>query len=290
MSAAAVPPGWPASRPFEGSGWMTVAQAREAGGVRVTDNPHWANWWALSLRAVLDLKGIPFQKVLHPPFSDQNPDAQQELFAWTAQTSAPVLVYSDPKRGEIVKSDWLNQLLLAEQIEPEPALVPQRGEERVRMFGLAHEILSPQGMLWNGRLALAELGDAADPAKMSAKQRDFFTPGEPLGGKYSHNAKASAPLRNIPDTLALLDAELAANQTRGGVFFVGERLSALDLYWAFASNFVEILDREELPIMRFNRAMYPALNGALRDAASPRLMEHRERVLREHVGLPVSVD
>ncbi len=269
---------------------MTVAQARGAPGLRVTDSPHWANWWAQSLRAILHVKKIPYQKVLHPPFSDKNPEAQRELFAWTAQTSAPVMAYNDgSRRGDVVKSDWLNQLLLAEQIGPEPALIPREGRARVAMFGLANEIMSPQGLMWNGRLALGEL-NALDPSRMSAKQRDFFAPGEPLGGKYSHNAKTDSPLENMKACLRLLDEQLRENQRRGGSFFVGDALSALDIYWAFASNFVRILGREELPIMRFNRAMYPALNEALGESASPRLLEHRERVFREFLELPVSVD
>ena len=107
MSAgAAVPPGWPAARPFEGSGWMTVAEARSAPGLRVTDSPHWANWWAQSLRAILYLKKIPYQKVLHPPFSDKNPEAQRELFEWTAQNSAPTMVYNDgSRRGDVVSRE-----------------------------------------------------------------------------------------------------------------------------------------------------------------------------------------
>jgi glutathione S-transferase len=269
---------------------MTIPQARGAPGLRVTDSPHWANWWAQSLRAVLHVKKIPYQKVLHPPFSDKDPDAQRELFEWSAQNSAPTMVYNDgSRRGDVVKNDWLNQLLLAEQIEAEPALIPRSANDRVVMVGLAHEIMSPQGLMWNGRLALGEL-NALDPAKMSAKQRDFFAPGEPLGGKYSHNAKGGSPLQNMKRCIELLDEQLRGNQGRGRRFFVGEALSALDLYWALASNFVRILSREELPIMRFNRSMYPALNDALSESASPRLLDHRDMVFREFLELPLAVD
>ncbi len=71
---------------------------------------------------------------------------------------------------------------------------------------------------------------------------------------------------------------------------MGDALSAVDLYWALASNFVWILPPEELPIMRFNRGMYPALNEALAPHASERLRTHRDAVFAECGMLPIAVD
>ena len=283
------PAGWPKSREWEGSGWLSVAEARATTGLRVTDSPYWGAWWAQALRGVLYVKGIPYQKVVHPPFSDTDPDAQSELRAWTGQTSVPTMVYNDGSAlGDIVRNDWLNQLMLAEQIAPEPSLIPGTPELRMKMIGLAHELMSPQGFLWNCRLAGREVSFEGE---MSDRQRDVFGGDQLLGGKYSFNGKPGTPLQNAKECLGLLGAQLDENTARfGGPYLVGDTLSALDVYWAYASNSVRILPPDQLPVMRFNRAMYPAMNEALAPACSDRLLEHRDAMFATHLECPVVVD
>ena len=282
------PAGWPASRRWEGSGWLSTEQAQRTPGVRVTDSPYWGAWWAQALRGVLHVKRIRYHKVVHPPYQDDDPDAQAELLAWTAQTSVPTMVYDDGSGcGDVVRNEWLGQLMLAEEIAPEPSLVPTDVHDRVLMFGLAHEVMSPQGLMWNGRLAMSELHRDTE---MTEKQRNFVGKGEFLGGKYAHNAKRRPPLKNIRECLRLLAVQLAKNEAAGSRFFVGAGLTALDIYWVHASNFVRILPPEDLPVMRFNRGMYPAINEALGPDAWPRLLAHRDYVLHTYLECPVSVD
>ena len=282
------PPGWPHGRPFADSGWLTVEEGRRASGVRVTDSPYWGAWWAQALRAILFVKQIPYQKIVHPPYNDQDPTAQDELVAWTAQSSVPVMAYNDGSpRGDVIRSDWLGQLMLAEQMAPEPRLLPLDPADRIQTVGLAHELMSPQGLMWNARLAMSELFRVTT---MTEKQRNFFGKGEFLGGKYAHNGKPSSPLENVRQTLQLMQHHLDINQRKGSRFFVGNELTVVDLYWVYASNFVQLLSPASLPIMRFNRAMYPAINHALQGAVGPSLMEHRDYVLHEHLELPVVVD
>lgn len=282
------PRGWPSAKPWGNSHWMTVAEARRAQGVRITDSPYWAALWAQCLQGVLDVKRISYRKVVHPPYSHDDPLAQQELYAWTAQTSVPTMVYGDGSgKPDIVRNDWLNQLMLAEEIQPEPSLIPRDAQARVLMVGLSHEIMSPQGLMWNARLCMR---DMMDMDSLTPKQRDFFTPGNFLGGKYSHNAKGRAPLDNIRECMRLLDDQLARNQATGSQFFLGDALSALDIYWAYASNMASLLPHEAMPVMTVNRNMYGKMNEALAGDLTDRLLEHRERILREHLTFPVCVD
>ena len=291
MTTLEPPAGWPASRPWEGSGWLSVAQAREARGVRVTDSPYWGAWWAQALRGILYVKKIPYRKVVHPPFRDDDEEAQRELFEWTAQTSVPMMAYRGPgKNGravEVIRSDWLGQLMLAEQIAPQPSLLPSDLGERVQMIGLSSEIMSPQGLMWQGRLAMAELYRSAE---MTEKQRSFFGHREFLGGKYSHIANGRPPLENVKDVLRLLDDVLLQNERSGSAFFVGENLTALDIYWTYVSNLALILPKEELPVMRFNRDMYTRINEELAPHLTDRLLAHRKRTLQTYLECPVVVD
>jgi len=290
MSSAmgSAPPGWPASRPWEGSGWLSIEQARGALGVRVTDSPYWGAWWAQALRAILYVKGIAYAKVVHPPYRDNEPHAQRALFEWTAQTSVPTMAYRAGEDAEdVIRNDWLGQLMLAERIAPRPSLVPLEASTRVRMIGLASEIMSPQGLMWQGRLAMSDLYRSA---QMTEKQRAFFGRGAFLGGKYSYIANGQAPLENVKAGLRLLDAALAENERAGCAFLVGDCLSALDIYWVYASNFASLLAPDDLPIMRFNREMYAGINRALSPLVSARLLAHRDRVLRTYLECPVVVD
>ncbi|MEM7251863.1 MAG: hypothetical protein AAF493_10600 [Pseudomonadota bacterium] len=280
------PPGWPRSRPWPDEHWLTVDQARDKPGVKVTDSPHWAALWALALRGVLYVKSIPYLKVLHPPFSNEDPDAQSALYTWTAQTSVPTMVYGDGKR-DVVRNDWLNQLMLAEQLSPAPSLVPNAVNERVTMFGFASEIMSPQGLMWQGRIAMAA---SLDTRHMSERQRDFFSPDKFLGGKYAHQGREAAPYDAMEAITTALDEQLARNQQTGSRYLVGDRLSAVDIYWAYASNMLSLLPHDQLPIMRVNRAMYAALNERLGDSLTARLRAHRDYIFETYLECPVVVD
>lgn len=288
MNEEQPPSGWPASRPWKDSGWLSVDQARTTPGVRITDSPYWAALWSQVLRGILHVKRIPYHKVVHPPYSHADPDAQRPLLEWTAQTSVPTMISGDgTPYGDVIRNDWLNQLMLAEQLQPEPSLIPSQAKVRVKMFGLANEIMSPQGLMWNGRLAMAAL---MDTTHLTEKQRDFFSPGKFLGGKYAHNAKAKEPMENMRECLSLLDEQLSKNGETGSPYFCGDKLSALDIYWAYASIMAKALPPDEMPVMRVNRAMYPPLNEAIADALTPRLLAHRAFIFDEHLELPMAVD
>ena len=58
---------------------------------------------------------IPYTRGLFEIGSDH-----ADLIAWTAQASAPAIAWND----ELPKSNWAEQLYLAERIQPEPALIP----------------------------------------------------------------------------------------------------------------------------------------------------------------------
>jgi len=257
--------------------------------MRVTDSPYWGAWWAQALRAILYVKQVPYYKVVHPPFSDTDPDAQAELHAWTAQSSVPTMVYGDGSGlGDVVRNDWLNQLMLAEQIQPEPPLLPSDPGLRMQVIGFCHELMSPQGFLWNARLAMSE--QYANKV-MSARQRDFFGADKFLGGKYSFNSKAGTPLENARQCLTVLTEQLGNNMaSTGGPYFVGDRFTAVDLYWAYASNFLQILSHDKCPVMRFNRAMYPEINAALANAQNEILLVHRDEMFDQHLECPIVVD
>jgi hypothetical protein len=60
------------------------------------------------------------------------------LYEWTAQRSAPVAIWND----ERPRSTWIEQLYLAERLQPFPALIPASIADRALMFGYANAAIA----------------------------------------------------------------------------------------------------------------------------------------------------
>ncbi|TFH49364.1 MAG: hypothetical protein E4H01_04420 [Lysobacterales bacterium] len=94
---------------------------------------------------------------------------QSELYEWTAQSSAPVVIWND----ERPRSTWIEQLYLAERLAPDPTLIPADGDDRVRMFGLANELMGENGLVYNKR-HLMVAGPLADLPAGSGRSGGFW--------------------------------------------------------------------------------------------------------------------
>ena len=216
-------------------------------------------------RYVFDVKKIPYVRVAQIPV--QSDDA---LRAWTAQTSAPVAILDD----ERPRSSWVEILYLAERLSSTPRLIPQDPTLRMLMFGLAHEICGDGGFGWQRRLMMVH----AQPDGVLAH----------LGLKYGYTPEtgAAAPERSA-EILRTLSQTLLAQRERGSRYLVGNELTAVDLHWAAFSPMLEPLPPELCPMPAGLRAAYALPSGAVRDAADPLLLEHRDFIYRDHIGLPL---
>ena len=125
--------------------------------------------WAEGIRGVLDYKGIPYTRGRFEIGSDH-----ADLIDWTAQASVPVIAWQD----EFPRSAWIEQIFLAERVQPEPAVIPAAIEDRMRMFGLLAEICMPNGFGWCRRLMLVH--DGLSSPGLPDESRAFF---ESFGAK-----------------------------------------------------------------------------------------------------------
>ena len=80
---------------------------------------------------------------------------------------------------------------------------------------------------------------------------------------------------------------LHAQQARGVPYFIGNGLSALDLYWASFANMLKPLPPEVCPMPAYMRVPYTDIGPVIAAALDPVLIEHRDRMFREHIGLPL---
>ncbi len=223
--------------------------------------------WGEAAKYILHVKRIPYTGVRQVGGTES-----EALRRWTGQSNAPIAIYGD----EAPRSGWAEILGLAERLAPEPALVPSEPELRVRMFGLAHEICGERGFGWERRLMLlSALGTGNDATRTLARRYGF-----------SEQSAASAPGRSA-EILLLLSKQLRAQRAIGSPYFVGERLSALDLYWAAFALMVEPLADEHCRLHPRMRDAYALRDPAVRAAADEILLEHRDFIYRSHLVLPL---
>jgi glutathione S-transferase len=226
--------------------------------------------WGQAVKAMIEYKGLEF--VVAP----QIPGAENsELVAWAGVNSGPVVAWNDGRP----MNRWNDILFLLERLAPHKPLVPDAPIERVPMLGMSHELCGELGLGWNRRLSLFKpaMQSGQAPAGISAMSRKYG---------YNESDVAATNQRQIA-MLQLLTAVLEKQQAAGSAFFIGQRLSALDFYWAAFSAIFELLPVELCPIAPGARGMFETIDPQVKAAISPILLEHRERIMRAHFKLPM---
>jgi len=265
--------------------YASIAEARRMTGLRIVLGAYTdPGMWREACKGICHVKKLAYTPVVCASAGRSDTEfgldgADSELRAWTAQSSAPVMVWND----ERPRSTWVEQLYLAERLAPTPPLIPERAADRVLMFGLANELCGEHGFGWMGRLMLVDMG--MEPLERNGPEYNFWLK---FGRKYGLDAAAlaAAPGR-MAEIMNLLDAQLAAAQAAGSRFFVGGRLSALDIYWATFLGLIDPLPEELCPMASFFRPLYTNHHPVVRAALTPRLVDHREFIYREYLELPV---
>lgn len=243
--------------------YVEIEAARDLPGLRLVLTPGVPGPWGESAKAILEVKGIPYTPVRQPPEGEK-----AALIEWTGQSAAPVAMYE----AERPRAGWAEILFLAERLAPTPRLVPEDPSERALMLGLAFEICGEQGLGWSRRLGLLPRG--ADLGTMP----------------FRYGIEESPPVDDgalrVNEILGLLATQLEHRRAAGSEFFVGDALSAVDLYWAAFSNMLVPMPPEASPMPDFIRPIYDAANKPEIEAPAPLLIEHRDRIYRHVIGLP----
>ena len=264
--------------------YVSIAEARRLPGLRIVLGAYAVPGpWREACKGIFHVKRLPYVPVVTASAGRSDlefgkDDADRELREWSGQSSAPVVIWND----EAPRSNWIAQLHLAERLQPNPPLIPGSIADRVTMFGLANELCGENGLAWTKRIAILHAnleGRPDDP------NRGFWLH---VGGKYgySREAGAAAPAR-IATILGALDEQLHRQRELGRRYLVGDRLSALDIYWAAFAGLMRPLAPELCPMATSFRALYDEKDPTVLAALSPGLLAHRDFVYREHLELPV---
>lgn len=246
--------------------------ARAMPGLRMVVVPRVPSPWGEAAKGILHVKQIPWVAV-------RLDTSNTELVAWTGSRSGPVAVYDD----EPPRAGWADILLLAERLAPKPALLPAGAEDRALVLGLAHEICGEMGLGWMRRLAgiHSGLSGGAGFAEPVARY---------LGDKYGYReSEAEAITPRIVSLLRMLSGRLQAQREAGSRTYVGDTLTAVDIYSATFMALLEPLPPEDCPMPEAMRAAFGAVDDDTRAALDPILLEHRDFIYREHLELPLTL-
>ena len=248
--------------------FVELAEAQARGGLRMTCVGAVPSPWGEAAKGILHVKKIPWVGVRWAA-------GDAAVAEWTGETSAPVVLYED----EAPRSGWAEILLLAERLAPETPLIPGDTAERAALFGLAHEICGEMGLGWCRRLVGIADG-LTGGGGFDKRIAGYLT-------KYGYREGCETEAhQRVIDILQLLAARLHASASG---YYLGDRLTALDIYSATFMVMFGPLPQEQCPMPPALRATFESVDEATRKALDPILFEHRDRIYAEHLELPLTL-
>jgi glutathione S-transferase len=252
--------------------YVGVDEAISRAGIRMVVVGGVPSPWGEAAKGILHIKRIDWVAVRLAYDSER-------LKEWAGQRNAPVLIYEN----ERPRSGWAEILLLAERLAPTPSLLPRDASERALVFGLAHEICGEAGLGWSRRLQLVHAG-LRNAAGFSEPVSRY------LGKKYGYSAAAGATAGpRVAELLAMLAARLEAQRRIGSRYYVGNSLTAADVYSAAFAAMFQPLPPEHCDMDAAARAAFSALGAETAAALDPILLEHRDMMYADWLELPLSL-
>lgn len=249
------------------SRFASIAAAREMDGLRMACLRGVPSPWTEAAKGIFRVKNLDCQYA-----AQSEDDADNAIAAWAGNSSVPVVAYQD----EPLRTGWSEILMLAERLAPRKPLLPADFEGRTTVIGIAHELCGEMGLGWSSRNLLVRQGLADGPkAGFHPKIAQF------LAAKYGYREDEDYAGRMVSILTGL------SERIAGRAFLVGDTLTAADIYWAAFSNLVSPLDEARMPMNPHMRTSWEAVPTAIRAAASPELMAHRDRIYDAYLELPV---
>ena len=248
--------------------YVPIEQARAMTGLRLAFTRGYPGPWSVSAKAIFDLKAIDY--VACP---QEVGGANEVLKDWTGQTSAPVAMLDDDRPRVL----WSEILVLAEQLRPEPRLIPQDEDDRMTMFGICHEICADDGLGWNARMLTLAVG-----AQSGGDEN-------PLRRKYDSPVDLDYLRRRLSRILDALARRLERQASAGRRYFVGDRLTAADVYWAAFSNMFRPMGPDLCVVPEAYHRMGATLCAQLDAPPAQILIDHREHAVRTYFRTPIDM-
>ena len=252
--------------------YIGVDEAMARSGLRMVVVGGIPSLWGEAAKGILHVKRLDWAAVRLVYDSEA-------LKSWAGQLGGPVLIYDN----DAPRSGWLDILLLAEQLAPQPPLLPADEAERTLTCDLALEICGEGGLGWSRRLQLVQAalqGDGGFPQRIARY----------LAAKYGYDP-ATGPTQGarVADQLRRLAGRLDAQRASGSPYLVGSALSAADIYCAAAMGMFDPLPEEQCVMDSAMRAAFASRDAQTAEALAPILLEHRDLIYARHLALPLAL-
>jgi len=252
--------------------YISVEEARKRNGLRMVVVGNVPSPWGEAAKGILHIKGIEWAAVRLAYDSES-------LKEWAGQRSGPVAIYDDEKP----RAGWTEILLLAERLAPASPLLPAEPADRALAFGISHEICGEAGLGWSRRLQLihARAHDAGGFPEQVAKY---------LGRKYGYRPETGAAAASrVASLLGMLSARLRSQPEKGRRYYIGNSLTAVDVYSAAFMAMFRPLPPEQCAMSADMRVALETRDDQTEGALDPILLRHRDMMYAEHLELPLSL-
>ena len=245
--------------------------AKMKSGTRITFIPGIQAIYAEALKNICHVKKIKIIRVLHPLMGKDKKtgeDRQAKLYELTSQTSLPTMFHEDERPRNV----WIEQLALAEKIgsSESESLIPDNFQERADMFGLCAIVLGEDGLVWNMRI----LSDG------------------PLARKYGYSDDASSKASSkMAEIIKLIDLQLEKQEEKESKYLIGDKISAIDIYWSTISMTILPASLEIMPKTKQNEGMLFFFEAnskipEIKEVLSDRILSHRDYILKTYCETP----
>lgn len=250
--------------------YLSIEQAKQESGLRLVLTKGVPGPWSEVAKALFNWHRVDFSPVVQYGGQD-NPD----LVEWTKHRNAPIALYQD----EAPRVRWLEILDLAERLGSGPSLIPQDRAQRIFMIGLINEIAGDKGLAWNARLLMLDAAYQMMGEAQAAKM--------PMFADYQYQAGAiDAAKQKIESFLTFLAQILKQQTAVKSDYLIGSELTAVDIFWAYFSNMLDTLPAELNPMPDGLRQSWAILGQSVSDF-DPIVIEHRDRIFKQHLKLPL---
>lgn len=254
--------------------YLDIEAARARRGLRLVLSRGVPGPWGEAAKNIFHLKGLAYARVSQ--FPGQPNDA---LHAWTGQRSAPVAIYDD----ELPCATWFSILLLAERLAAAPRLIPETEAERALMFGLAYEICGEDGLGWNRRLMIMTTWDRVGTETDAGLRQT-------MKSRYGYSeAVSERAATRVADVVGLLSSRLHEQAKLGRRCFIGDTITAVDIYAAVFCALLQPLPPSLCSMQEGLREFYTARDPRILAALDPILLAHRDWMYAEHLALPLDL-
>jgi glutathione S-transferase len=205
-----------------------------------------------------------------------------EVAKWSGMNNAPVLLC----KGEPRRTGWADILMFAERAGGAVSLVPHDAADRIRLFGVAHEIAGEGGLGYSERLVMIHgslVSDGAEGFPMPAAKY--------LAPKYGYNEeRVAAAKHRVVDVLDLLHRMIEKSRSEGRTYLLGDRLTALDIYLAtFLTPIVGVSEKECPGMLSQLRPAFAYLAKEVGHAVTEALKTHRSLIFQRHLVSPIEL-